>query len=433
MNKKIRIIFLLIIVVFFIWQRAFVFAFFNFYYAQTSFKNGKIQIAAKHYKTAFELNPTGKIFEEKYFQFLMQAPLIFEVQEALYEFSKVTKNSQYQRQAEARLDRFKKIVLTQFERNYIRASLYENSVLRWNEKTFPLKVYISKSIGENYFEIVKSAFAEWEQVSDGFFKFEYVASKELADICVDFEIKITMPSDAGYYVGGSTIPLIESGQLLKRMDISINKQAPDGSVHSDEIIFLNLLHEIGHSLGIMGHSSNYHDLMYINADNKFSQADINTIRLLYFLAPAITNTPCEELEVQAKIYAPIALGDKILRDSEKYDRAVAYLQKTPDISAGWAELAMAYYADGEYNLAIKSLKHAMKLAQTVEELFYINHNIAVIYFEIKDFPNAIKYSEAALKLKSNPQTETLLANSLLKDEQKNDDMKKLTKIFEKNP
>ena len=66
-------------------------------------------------------------------------------------------------------------------------------------------------------------------------------------------------------------------------------------------------------------------------------------------------------------------------------------------------------------------------------MFYINHNIATICFETKDYKNAIKYSESALKVSSNEQTETLLAVSLIKDGQEDIGVKKLTEIFEKNP
>ncbi len=98
------------------------------------------------------------------------------------------------------------------------------------------------------------------------------------------------------YVVGYTTPDFK-GHILNKMTIVLYSKDPHGNFFSDKELYNTALHEIGHALGIMGHSYSSDDLMYMASDNNnfytpyrssfqyLSSQDINTIKLLYKLIP----------------------------------------------------------------------------------------------------------------------------------------------------
>ena len=72
--------------------------------------------------------------------------------------------------------------------------------------------------------------------------------------------------------------------------IVLVKDAPGGAYRKPYAVTKTLLHEIGHALGIHGHSPNPQDVMFSNATpevySTLSKRDINTIRRMYNLPPA---------------------------------------------------------------------------------------------------------------------------------------------------
>ncbi len=146
-----------------------------------------------------------------------------------------------------------------------------------------LKVYIEDNSDKSY--LVKNAFYVWNNSLDSLFNFYFVNNEEKADIVCHFIYKMNAN------LAGTTETEFK---IIKGQKSAFNKAIITISYGNDTGIFDNnhqnfltvILHEIGHSLGILNHSNNPHDIMYPDASKvinqgKLSQRDINTMKKVY--------------------------------------------------------------------------------------------------------------------------------------------------------
>lgn len=201
----------------------------------------------------------------------------------------------------------------------------------------PILIYIEESYSKNYknyfVDAVKEAMKEWETASAGKLKFEITYDRKKSNMKIvwtdtfeDFawqpELKkedisaakqkikygkastlVQIGSIAAMVLGGVTgVPLIGMAGSLggsvaspflqyKSLDlddsalsIKINTNTTVGMTkeQSMEKIKQIAMHQLGHSVGIYGHSANHGDLMYSNFSvNKLSDRDKNTIKEIY--------------------------------------------------------------------------------------------------------------------------------------------------------
>ena len=154
------------------------------------------------------------------------------------------------------------------------AAAYRNNYL--NEvrttKLHPntIKVWVQDS---QYKGTAYDAFNEWVAASGGCISFREANTPKTANIVVYFVDKLPGPAvGVTTYSRPISIRVATIRYGMKNTKISKREAYPI------------LVHEIGHALGIQGHSSNNNDIMYPNTNIigiHASDRDVNTIRAMY--------------------------------------------------------------------------------------------------------------------------------------------------------
>ena len=142
-----------------------------------------------------------------------------------------------------------------------------------------IKVYIEPSPKAH---IIKNAFDIWDSAMRSNMNFIFVKEAKGADITAGYVEQLE-----GNAVG-MTYPkyiTIQGGEYLSKAKISIAKKSPIGFNQRDGELLKVTLHEIGHAIGILGHSNSINDIMYYStASTKGtspSLRDIDTVNKLY--------------------------------------------------------------------------------------------------------------------------------------------------------
>jgi predicted Zn-dependent protease len=155
--------------------------------------------------------------------------------------------------------------------------LSDISVVKWSK--MPLKVYIQSG---KYNASAKNAFIEWQNKTKGNVMFVFVDKPNEAQITVYFKSDISQTS-LGDALGVTKVAF-NANKTLQRAQIDIKSVTQSGAEQSLKQVYSVTLHEVGHALGIRGHSRNPYDVMYESDDNYrniLSNRDINTIKAIY--------------------------------------------------------------------------------------------------------------------------------------------------------
>lgn len=400
---------------------------FYYYQGKSLLKNNNYAKARKSLRKAYFFNGHDKDIRYYYVQSLIKLKPDEDVQKEVFALATSNQEDSAQQAALNQVSEWRNNIITRIGDNYIEQAPYEKGIVRWDRKKFPLKINISDESGKTlpsyYQEEIINAFSQW-QTSCKFLKFVTVNDSNSSDI----QVKISpLPPDVCSgnvckYVVGFTNPTIE-GNLLKKMTITLYSTDPHGNFFSDKELYNTILHEIGHALGIMGHSYSSEDLMYMSTDNNnsfyapyrssfqyLSSKDINTLKLLYKMIPNITNTPLEEFKTRNLIYPPIILGTSKQINSRKLKEALNYIKKAPDLSGGYVDLAVAYAESNRNNDALKALNKALELSKTNDEKYIALYNIAVLNMNTGNLDIALQNAQLAKEISDSEEVQELISN-----------------------
>lgn len=230
----------------------------------------------------------------------------------------------------------------------------------------PLRVFIHPESSvpgfrSEFVELFQQATRDWERASGGQVRFEQAKDAQHADIDVSWTDKrdtATVSGEAGYT---KTYPN-QSG--LDRSTICLYTVAPTpGKSISDPMMRVACLHELGHALGMQGHSKDPRDIMipayHLKSDDtaqsvQLSQRDVKTIRRLY--SPDF----CMDLSNASSSAAAAALGPR--------NQAIMVNNE-----------AVRLMANKNYVEAIKRLEAGVKLDESYQT---IKENLAVAHFNL---------------------------------------------------
>lgn len=391
---------------------------------ENAYKYGDYVKAYNKFYMALKLRPYNKDIRYNFVKTLTKFRSNVKIQKKIYEFSESSQNDSAKTLATSKILNWRYNIHKHYGRNYINHVSYDNKILRWDINTFPLKIYIEntsiKNLPNYYVSEIKKSFTSWQNAS-GFISFTYIDDEKKADIVVKFSnINDSDCSGTGCkYVVAYTVPIVK-GNRLKQMIITVYDKDPFGNLLSTKELHNTVLHEIGHALGIMGHSQNSYDLMYMATNQNLIQAqnlsnyiyltssDINTLKLLYKLVPDITNVPLAQVNKSGLIYPPILIGNAETINLRKLIDAKKYVEKAPNISGGYIDLGIALAEVGKTEEATKAFNKALKLANTKNERALAYYNLAVISMNNKKYKEAIKYAEISKSIQPSDEINELV-------------------------
>jgi|GEM_PF-2015739 len=188
-------------------------------------------------------------------------------------------------------------------------------VIHWADPlNQPIRVYVGDGSSVPGWKpedraLVQDAYAEWQQALGNQIRFEFTEEPQDADTIIGWMEKPKTadpkeaaqedgkgPTDAKQEMRSGECQTEMLGGMLTRDDIVLALNNEAGKVFSANSLHNVALHEIGHSLGLIGgHSNNPSDVLFPNSRyygglrKRLSQRDINTVKRLYTLKADVSS------------------------------------------------------------------------------------------------------------------------------------------------
>ena len=301
MRKFLLFILLIVLAISLIYKSPFS-ALYNYNKAKALYDDAQYEKALPYFERSLFADSKGILARFFYVLTLSKVNPTYTVQKKLYQMATSKINDEATKMAKAQALNLKYKLLDGVDNNFIYNAAMGNDILRWDLNSFPLKIYIENSSGipDYYYSEIDWALKQWESHTN-FVKFTQTNNELDANIIIKFK---DIPSDSCNgnvcrYVAAYTEPDIDTNKILKKMVLSFYKTTPFGKTFSRAEISNTALHEIGHTLGIMGHSDNPTDIMYASKDSptisllsgysrELSMRDLKTLALLYRIKPTIS-------------------------------------------------------------------------------------------------------------------------------------------------
>lgn len=173
--------------------------------------------------------------------------------------------------------------------DYMKDALLTRKIFHWNEKNGVIKVYLASDTKfpgwrDDFVTSFKSACQVWQEILGNRVRFEFTENP--AD---KVDVKVSWYNQ--YKVKTGLTRLAHISDKIASASIDFNLKTFDNKIYDPATVYRVSLHEVGHLLGIVGHSKNPSDIMFptITSAKKLSERDIATLLKLYNQKPEITN------------------------------------------------------------------------------------------------------------------------------------------------
>lgn len=405
--------------------------------ANNYYKKNNIEKATSFYEKSFKLGNESSVHRDAYVNLIINSPLNLESQLKLVTIVEDKIDDIASKKAEKFLNNLKNEIYNSYPDNYIQQAPFNQKIVRWTSFPISYKFINTSGVPDYFVTEIDKAFLEWERNCNLMFQ---LTKKENADIIIDFKnLKQIEPEYGQKYVVAYTVPFIEQN-ILKKMVMNFYVKNPLGEYFSANQVYNTALHEIFHALGFLGHSYNPDDIMYLSKDSEFgddsraflSDADINTLSLLYKIKPDITNRL--DLHGMNGEYIPyLVLGNAEEVKESKRQEAQNYIYHAPALPGGYIDLAESLVAEERYSEAITKLEKALYLADTDEIKYIVLYNLAVTYYYINHAEMALMYLEKAEEIKQSDELKVLKAEIYLKNADDRKSLNIYNELLEKYP
>ena len=372
----------------------------RYMYAQLLMKEKKYALARRQYTAIISVSPSSQAAE-------LSRKGIKLIDDYLNKENEVEENSKNKVASEQENDKTNvknsELPMPSAEPDYLK-NAYKGGKL-YKRPRGTTRIYIQPN--SSYKSLAVKAFNEWEIAIGSAVMFTYIANSKDASINLSFQDTINSP---GAEKGGITEPTFEDDYITKS-NIIIRTTNDKGEKLPEKVIYHILLHEIGHAIGIMGHSTDPNDVMYTGTSvflSHLSQRDKNTARALY---NTYNKKPDAEAVKKAKIEELENIEKRISNDPSSY-----------------IDLGDEYMTSKEYDKATEQYKKAEQLIQN-KELYY---RIVKAYDLLKDVDNEVVYLKKILQIDKTDKNAFNMTFYIYMKERRYRDAKNLLETFVQN-
>jgi tetratricopeptide (TPR) repeat protein len=256
--------------------------------------------------------------------------------------------------------------------HYLPHAIANGQVVNWVR--MPIRVFIDRAPQVPGWKTAFSGLAQqacqtWQGAANGKIRFQFVAEAENADIRIHWQKAFEHQK-----IGEN--PFVAVNNKIVRSDVTVATHVGDTPLTSQQVL-ATLLHEMGHALGIQGHSPEAGDIMFYasspNQQATLSARDKKTLQKLYEASPDIRNASARKppmVATQAQSAKPAASFVQLMRQAvsaqtrQDHPAAIALYQQAarlqphnPDLHYNWG---LAYQHTGNTDQALTHYRQALK-------------------------------------------------------------------------
>ena len=378
---------------------------------------GNYQKALKMFTMASDSNPYDT--EPIKYRALALSKLepTYENQKALYDIAQLDDCEEASEIAEEVLLNMRKSLDKSIGSNYVDNVLYEDILIRWNNSE-PITYHVTSymSVPHMYMNTVRQAFNNWQSAINGVIKFQEVQSSKNAKINITFveslDPKLTRDNPN---LSAVVVPVINDVKLEK-MNIDMKRLDSYSREYTEENLLSLAQHQIGHALGLWGHSANESDVMYYSGDvvdyetvlKGISTRDVNTLLLVYKMIPDVIDIPLTPEQYKNMFYHNILTTYPGENFELEIQRLISKLKDDRQNIIIWVDLAINYAYKKQYQRSNYILNKVLPLVSTdYNNQHVILYNLAANFYKMEEYEMAEKYLNYAIRIQDDLETQIL--------------------------